>query len=164
MRTGNVVCAREHRTQDCEDRGAEKGAMLAKLTVPAVPEVRAVAAMVGTARGDRKEEWESDSGATFHTSHTRAGMSAYRKALPGTNVEIADGNILPVDGFGRIEVDLNQPSYTTKMVKMDEVAYVSGLSPNLLATVKAVEQWRKPLIYYRNKAVLGFPGEESLVF
>ena len=154
----------EHRTRDCEDRGAEKDAMLAKLTAPAVPEVRAVAAMVGTARGDRKEEWESDSGATFHMSRTRAGMSAYKKALPGTNVEIADGNILSVDGFGRIEVDLDQPSYTTKMVKMDEVAYVSELFPNLLSTVKAVEQWGKPLIYYRNGAVLGFPGEESLVF
>ena len=46
----------EHRTRDCEERGAEKGAMLAKLTVPAVPEVRAVAAMVGEARGNRKEE------------------------------------------------------------------------------------------------------------
>ena len=30
----------EHRTRDCEGRGAEKGAMLAKLTVPAVPEER----------------------------------------------------------------------------------------------------------------------------
>ena len=46
----------EHRTRDCEERGAEKGAMLAKPTVPAVPEVRAVAAMVGATRGDRKEE------------------------------------------------------------------------------------------------------------
>ena len=45
----------EHRTRDCEERGAEKGAMLAKLTVPAVPEVRAVAAMVEAARGSRKE-------------------------------------------------------------------------------------------------------------
>ena len=152
----------EHRTRDCEERGAEKGTMLAKLTVPAVPEVRAVAVMVGAARSDRKEEWESDSGATFHMSHTRAGMSACEKAPPGTNIEIADGNILPVDGFGRIEVD--QPGHTTKMVKMDDVAYVPGLSWNLPPTIKAVEQWGKPLIYYRNKAILGFPGEESLVF
>ena len=128
----------EHRTRDCEERGAEKGAMLAKLTVPAVPDVRAVAAMVGAARSDRKEGWESDSGATFHMSHTRAGMSAYKKASPGTNVEIADGNILPVDGFGRIEMDLDQPSSTTKMVKMNDVAYVPRLSRNLLSTVK---QW-----------------------
>ena len=42
--------------------------------------------------------------------------------------------------------------------------YVPGLSRNLLSTIKAVEQWGKPLIYCRNKAVLGFPGEESLVF
>ena len=94
-------------------------------------------------------------------SHTRAGMSAYKKASPGTNVEIADVNILPVNGFGRIEVDLDQPGHTTKMVKMDDVAYVPGLSRNLLSTIKAVNQWGKPLIiYYRNKAVLEFPGEE----
>ena len=154
----------EHRTRDCEERGAGKGAMLAKLTVPAVSQVRVVAAMVGKARGDMKEEWKSDSGATFHMSHTRAGMSAYKKASPGTNVEIADGNILPVDGFGRIEVDLDQPGHTTKMVEMDDVTYVPVLSRNLLSTIKAVEEWRKPLIYYRNKAVFGFPGEESLVF
>ena len=154
----------EHRTRDYEERGAEKGAMLAKLTVPAVPEVRAMAAMVGAARGDRKEEWESDSGATFHMSHTRAEMSAYKKESPGTTVEIADGNILPVEGFGRIEVDLDEPGHTTRVVKMDDVAYVPGLSRNLLSSIKAVEQWGIPLIYYRNEAVLGFPGEESLVF
>ena len=118
---------------------------------------------MGAARSVRKEEWESDSGATFHMSHTRAGMSAYKKASPGTNVEIANGNILPVDGFGRIEVDLNQLGHATKMVKMDDLAYVPGLSLNLLSTIKAVEQWGKPLIYYRNKDVWGFPGEESLV-
>ena len=123
-----------------------------------------MAAMVGAARSDRKEEWESDSGATFHMSHTRAGMSAYKKASPGTNVEIADSNILPVDGIGRIEVNLDQPRHTTKMVKMDDVAYVPRLSRNLLSTVKAVEQWGKPLICYRDKVVLGFPEEESLVF
>ena len=97
-------------------------------------------------------------------SHIRTGMSAYKKASPGTNVEIADGNILRVDGFGRIEVDQDQRGHTTKMVKTDVVVYVPELSRNLLSTVKAVKQWRKPLIYYKNKAVFGFPGEESLVF
>ena len=121
--------------------------------------------MVGAARGDRKKEWESDSSATFHMSHTRAGIFSYKKASPRTNVEIVDGNILQVDGFGRIEVDLDQPGHTTKMVKMGDVAYVPGLSWDLLSTIKSVEQWGKPFtIYYRNKAILGFPGEESLVF
>ena len=48
---------------------------------------------------------------------------------------------------------------------MNDVAYAPGLSRNLLSTIKAMEQWGKPLIYYsRNKVVLGFLGEESLVF
>ena len=55
----SLVC----RTRDFKERGAKKGAMLAKLTVPAVPEVIAVAAMVGAARGNSKEEQESGSGA-----------------------------------------------------------------------------------------------------
>ena len=113
---------------------------------------------------NRKEKWESDSGATFHMSHTRAGMCAYKKASPGTTVEVADGYILPVDGFGRVEVDADQPGHTTEMVNMDDVAYVPGLSWNLLSTIKAVDQWEKPLVYCRNEAVLGFPGEESFVF
>ena len=98
-----------------------------------------------------------------HVAHPRWNV-CYKKASPGTTVEIADGKILPVDGFGRIEVDLDQPGHTTKMVKMDDVAYVPGLSRNLLSIIKAVEQWGKPLIYYRNEAVSGIPGEESLVF
>ena len=58
LRTGTVVFARALSTgRDREERGAEQGAMLAKLTMPAVPKVRAVAAMVGAAHGDRKEEW-----------------------------------------------------------------------------------------------------------
>jgi hypothetical protein len=69
-------------------------------------------------------------------------MSAYKKASPGTNVEIADGAM--VDVFGRIEVDLDQPGHTTKMVKIDDVAYVLRLSRNLLSTIKAVEQWGNP--------------------
>ena len=165
LRTGTLVCTRALSTgvETVRSVGAEKGTMLAKLTMPAVPEVRAVVAMVGAAHGDRKEEWESDSGATFHMSHTRAGMAAYKKASPGTTVEIADGNILPVDGFGRIEMELDQPGHATKTVKMGDVAYVPGLSRNLLSTIKAMKQWEKPLMYYRHKAVLGFPGEESLV-
>ena len=67
--------------------------MLAKLNVPAKSEDGVLAAMVGAVRGERKE-WESGSGATFHMSHTHDGMSNYRKASPGTNVEVADGNVL----------------------------------------------------------------------
>ena len=61
-------------------------------------------------------------------------------------------------------MDLDQLGTTTKPVKMVADAYVPGLSRNLLSTCKAVKQCGKPLIYYKTKAVSGFPGEESLVF
>ena len=132
--------------------------------MPANAEVGLVAATTGASRGDGKEEWDSDSGASFLMSHTQAGMTAYKKAPVGTTVEVADETILPVEGFGTVEVDLAQPGTTTKPVKTVSVAYVPGLSRNLLSTRKAVEQWGKPLVYYKTKAVLGFPGEELLVF
>ena len=122
-----------------------------------------VAATIGAACGDGKEEWDSNSGAAFHMSHTQTGMTAYKKVPVGTTVEVADGTLLPVDKFGTVEVHLDQPGTTTKPVKMVSVAYVPGISWNLLSTRKTVEQWGKPLVYYKTKAVLGFPGEESLV-
>ena len=154
----------EHRTRDCEEERAEKGAILAKINVSANAEVGLVAATTGAACGDDKEEWNSDSGASFHMSHTQAGVTAYKKAPAETTVEVADGTILPEDGFGTIKVDLDQPGTTTKPMKMVSVAYVPGLSRNLLSTRKVVEQLGKPLVYYKMKAVLGFPGEESLVY
>ena len=101
---------------------------------------------------------------SFHTSHTQDGMTAYKKAPAGTTVEVDDGPILPVDGFGTVEVDLDQPGTTTKPMKMVSVGYVSRLLRSLLSIRKAVKQWGKPLVYYKTKAVLGFPGEELLVF
>ena len=38
-------------------------------------------------------------------------MTAYKKAPAGTTVEVADGTILPVDGFGIDEVDLDPAGY-----------------------------------------------------
>ena len=63
----------EYRTPDCEERGVERGAMLVKMDVPANFEVGLMAAMIGVARGDGKEELNSDSGAAFRMSHTRSG-------------------------------------------------------------------------------------------
>ena len=94
-------------------------------------------------------------------SHTRTGMTTKKKASPGTAVEVAHGHILPIDGFGTLEVDLDQPGNTTKLVRMGAIAYVLGFSRNMLSTLKAAEKWKNTLIYYRTKAVLGFPGKEA---
>ena len=143
----------ERRTRDCEERGAEKGPMLAKMKVPANCEVGLMAATIGAAHGDDEEQWNLDSDATLQMFHTRVGMTAYKKAPPGTTVDVTDGTILPVDEFGTIEMDLDQPGTTNKPMKMVAVAYVPGPSRNLLSARKSVEQWGKPLVYYKTKAV-----------
>ena len=63
----------EHQTHDYEERGAEEGAMLAKSNVPASSEVGLMAASIGLAHGDGKEEWNADSGTTFHMSQPARG-------------------------------------------------------------------------------------------
>ena len=73
-----------------------------------------VAATAGATRGDGKEERNSDSGASFHISHTQVGVTAYKKASAGTTVEVAGGIILTVDGFGKVEADLDQSGSTPK--------------------------------------------------
>ena len=87
-------------------------------------------------------------------SHTCAGITSYKKASPKTTVKVADGNILPADGFGTIEVDLDQLSSTTKPMRMVTVAYVPGHRRKLLSTLKVMGEWSKPLNYYRTKDVL----------
>ena len=72
--------------------------MLAKIHVPAVVVVGLVAATTGAARGDGKEEWDLDSGASLHMSHTQARITAYKKAPAETTDECADGVILPAEG------------------------------------------------------------------
>ena len=121
--------------------------MPANLNVPANSELGPTAEITGEACGDGKEEWESDSGATFHMPHTRAGMTAYKRATPGTAVEVANGTYLSVDGFGTVKVDLDQPGTCAKPMKMVAFAYVPDLSRNLLSTRKAVERCGKPLVY-----------------
>ena len=115
--------------------------MLAKMNVPASSEVGLMAVMIGAARRDGKEEWDSDSGVIFHMPHTRAGMTAYKKVPAGTTVEFADWTVLPVDGFETVEVDLDELGTTTKPAKM------VSLLRNVLSTRNVVELWGKPLVY-----------------
>ena len=90
-------------------------------------------------------------------SRTRAGMTAYKNASPGRTVEVAGGKFLPVDGFGTIEMNPGQPGSTAKSVRMVAVTYVPGLLWSLLSILKGMKQGGKVLLYYKTKAVLGFP-------
>ena len=49
-------------------------------------------------------------------------MTAYKRASVRTTFEV--GTILPVNGSGTVEVDLDQPGTTTKPVNMVSVEYL----------------------------------------
>ena len=70
-----------------------------------------------------------------------------QEGVSGDAAEVADGTILPVDGFGTIKVNLDEPCNKTNPVKMVAVAYGPGLLRNLLSTREAGEQWGKSHIY-----------------
>ena len=141
-----------------EEREAKKDAMLAEINGPANSQVGLVASIVGAAHGGVKEERDSDSGASFHMTYTQAVMTADKKAPAGTTVEAADGTILPGDGFGIVEGDLDQPGTTTKPVTMVAVAYGPGLSRNLLSTRKAVEHGVNRSSSTKRRLFWGFRG------
>ena len=54
--------------------------------------------------------------------------------VSGDAAKVADGTILPVDGFGTVKVNLDEPCNKTNPVKMVAVAYGPGLLRNLLST------------------------------
>ena len=85
-------------------------------------------------------------------------MTAYRKAPAVTTVEVADGTILPVDGFGTVEVDLDQPGTTTKPVKMASVGYVPGISGICCLPVK---QWSNGINHSSTTKLRLFEGSRE---
>lgn len=90
-------------------------------------------------------------------------MESYKHTPPGTKVEIAHGCFLSVEGFGLPKIDLAQPGGISKVATIYDVAYMRGLSKNLLSIRKASKTSGKPFVYYENKAVLGIPGDEFFV-
>ena len=65
-------------------------------------------------------------------------MTPYKKVPAGTTVEVAEGTVLPVDGFGTVEVDLDQPGATTKPVKIVSVCMCQNFRGTCCPPIK---QW-----------------------
>ena len=76
---------------------------------------------------------------------TRRDDRAYKKAPPGTTVEVADGDILHGGEFG-CQINLDKPSNVTNVVMIGDVSHVPGPYRNRLPTLKAVEQMEKSFI------------------
>ena len=78
----------------------------------------------------------------------------YKPTVPGDMVEVADKALLPVQGYGGLTLELQQPGGITA-VTLQNVAHVRALGCNLLSTRRASERSGEPFINYPNKTQLG---------
>ena len=98
--------------------------------------------------------WSANSGSTEHMTPDATALTEYEPAAPGDMVEVVDKTLLPVQGYGGLKLELQQPGGITA-VTLQKVAHVPALGRNLLSTRQASERSREPFINYPNKAQLG---------
>ena len=59
------------------------------------------------------ESWIADSGSTGHMTPDATPLTEYKPAAPGDMVEVADKTLLPVQGYGGLALELQQPGGIT---------------------------------------------------
>ena len=73
------------------------------------------------------ESWNEDSGATEHMTPDGTALMDYKPAAPGDMVEVADRTFVPVQGYGRLELELQQPGgIKTATLKKRRPRVISG--------------------------------------
>ena len=100
------------------------------------------------------ESWIADSGSTEHMTSDATALTEYKPAVSGNMVEVADKTLLPVQGYGGLTLELQQPGGITA-VTLQKVAHVPALGRNLLSTRRTGERSGERFINYTNKAQLG---------
>ena len=97
------------------------------------------------------ESWNADSGSTQHMTQGANVFTEYKPAAPGDMVEVADKNLLSVQGYGGLTLELQPPGGITAVI-LQNAAHVPALGRNLLPTRRASERSEEPFINYPNKA------------
>ena len=87
----------------------------------------------------RCERWISDSGATENITPDLTGFERYEIAPPGRTVEMGDGTLLPVAGYGDLPLKIEQDDADgghTRDLTIRRAAHVPGLRHNLLSAAQ----------------------------
>ena len=79
------------------------------------------------------EMLNAGSGSTEHMTPDATALTEYKSAAPGDTIEVADKNLLLVQGYGRLTLELQQPGGITA-VTLQKIAHVPALGRNLLST------------------------------
>ena len=100
------------------------------------------------------EIWNADSGSIEHMTSDATVLIEYKPAPPGDIVEVAYKTLLPVQRYGGLTLELQQPGGIA-VVTLQKVAHVPALGRKLLSTRRASERSGEPFINYSNKPQLG---------
>ena len=103
---------------------------------------------------ERFESWNADLGSTEHMTPD-ATADRIQTGAPGDMVEVADKTLFPVQGYGGLTLELQQPGGITA-VTLQNVAHVPALGCNLLSTRRA--RTRRSLALGRTPSVPSVSG------
>ncbi|CAN0408376.1 unnamed protein product, partial [Ascophyllum nodosum] len=93
----------------------------------------------GNGKSGSGERWISDSGATENMTPDPTGFERYETAPPGRTVEMGDGTLLPVAGYGDLRLKIEQDDADggqTRDLVLRRAAHVPGLRHNLLSAAQ----------------------------
>ena len=190
IRHGCNFCDGAHRSDDCPNRaeacdtaydtgpkrGAFAGSLRGSLGAGLYASVNSGSAPIANDATKRPKErrgsefWANDSGATEHMTRDPLGLEDYTPAPAGERVEIAGGDFLPVTGYGRLRLQVDQSNgrFTglTRELVLERVAHVPNLGQkNLLSTKRLTQSYDAPMRIYPAAAVIRpRRGGKSLIF
>ena len=114
------------------------------------------------------ERWISDSVATENMTPDPTGFERYDTAPPGRKVEMGDGTLLPVAGYGDLRLKIEQDDTDggqTRDLVFRRAAHVPGLGHNLLSAAQLSATFEYPMQLWPRAAVFRCPrGGQSVSF
>ena len=116
------------------------------------------------------EYWVADSGAAENTAQDSSNLKDYTPASPGDEVKSAGGVFLPVAGYGRLQLLVDQDDGTfkraTRELTFDRITHVPKLGRhNLISTKRLTTAFDAPMRVYPAAATIRPRfGRKTLVF
>ena len=123
-------------------------------SMPAIPGVA-----VTKSAPEEFESWNADSGSTEHVTPDATALTEYKPAAPGDMVEVSDKTLLPVQGYGGLTLELQQPGAITAVTLLN-VVHVPALGCNFLSTRRASESTGECSFHYLPEQGAAWSKEE----
>ena len=146
-------CPRHKDKAECTGKGENVRTLIAK-SVHTTSMFAITGVAVTKSAPEVFERWIADSGSTEHMTPDVTAFTEYKSEAPGDMADITGKTLLPVQGYGGLTLELQQPGSTTA-VTLPNVAHVPALGCNFLFTRRASERSGEPFVNYPTKAQLG---------